>query len=167
MMRLKDGGTKRGRCMKKWFLLSAILIMAVFCCVGCSDFLAKVEVCDYPFLHEETEIQRIEIGTTYQIEKENGVDLAVKVEKTIESTEQSAFLEEIKALICRKRLIGDPGTLYADARVIRVVYKNGDYEDLGIHAQATFSDGKYRRTSYYFFDAKAFNLLWKNTYDAQ
>ncbi len=86
--------------MKKWFLLSAILIMAVFCCVGCSDFLAKVEVCDYPFLHEETEIQRIEIGTTYQIEKENGVDLAVKVEKTIESTEQSAFLEEIKALIC-------------------------------------------------------------------
>ncbi len=123
--------------MKKIFFGISLLIVVVFTLSACN--VKKT----YEFINEESEISTIEIVKLCEYDQEKGEykeDLISVVE------DHSAFLSDFKKLKCYNHWT-DPIGVFENDIVIKITYKNGEYELIHNSGQ-----GKYR----YFEDNPSF-----------
>ena len=141
--------------MKKIILGIFVLMVVFFTLSACSGKKA------YEFINEESEISTIEIVKLCEYDKEAG-EFREEIISTIE--DHSTFLSDFKKIDCYNHW-SDPTGVEENDVVIKITYKNGEYELIHHYGQ-----GKYRHfednpsflqvyAGYRYFDEEQFNDL--------
>ena len=88
----------------------------------------------YKFLDSSSEIEKIEIVevTGNYIGGQDEQIFICSVE------EKEALLKDLKELKC-SRILGDPTCIQPGDKVVKIIYKNGEYELIGYYGQAKYT----------------------------
>lgn len=89
---------------------------------------------NYKFLHNSSEIERIEIVevTGKYIDGQDEQVFICSVE------DKEALLKDLKELKC-SRILGDTTCIQPGDKVVKIIYKNGEYELIGYYGQAKYT----------------------------
>lgn len=141
--------------MKKIIFGISVLMVVVFTLSACSGKKT------YEFINEESEMSTIEIVKLCEYDQEKG---EYKEELISVVEDHSAFLSDFKKVECYNHWT-DPTGVFEDDTVIKITYKNDEYELIHHSGQ-----GKYRHfednpsflqvyAGYRYFDEEQFNDL--------
>ena len=137
----------------RYILVLCVQLLVILCLAGCGP-AAPV------FMHDRTEIEKIEIVEAYYDANTDAFvqDLLVSI------NDVDAFLNELHEVECH-RYWGGPFGLVERTTAVKIIYKNGDYEAFSWagRAEYTASDDIYRayKDRGVHFDLDGFNELLK------
>ena len=133
---------------RRIILTNALCIMLMLLCSACGLFGPQKYVCDVD------EVETIQI-----VKLDDYVEGEYRYEYTIltQITDYKSFVARLNGL---KHSVnwGDPQQLYEGYVVIKINYRNGDFDLVHPSAQ-WFSRSGAIRTGYFFFDEKQFDAL--------
>ena len=134
--------------MKHKLILSVVCIVLVISLCSCGLFGRQRYVCD---IEQVTSIQIIQLDK--YVEGEYRYEYTVLAE----ISDCATFVNRLNSV---KHSVnwGEPSVMYVQYIVIRVEYKNGDFDELHADAQ-WFNRSGVNHAGYFFFDDDEFNML--------
>lgn len=129
-------------------LLCIILAMLILACQGCGFLGDQKYVCE---IENVETIQIVRLGRF----NEEIRDYEYKIISEVKDKEE--FIKRLNAIKCNKYW-GDPTILDEGSTVIKIVYKNGDFDLLHYRAQE-FTQSKHSSSGFFFFDKDQFLAL--------